>query len=168
MASNLLPFRFENTILPIGDIPELHDNLQSARKKYRLHPLAQPSPSDIHLPHFIDMLNVFPIYVHRNRNNYRCVGNVRAWELCRAWLTPDQKVPVSLIHGRFKSEYWSRNYLLETYYSNVIYGLPAEDSISLHSILSEWSSDLELPNPFPSKAAYRRTMRFGKGRATHG
>jgi hypothetical protein len=114
------------------------------------------------------MLNVFPIYVHRNRNNYRCVGNVRAWELCRAWLTLDQKVPVSLIHGRFKSEYWSRNYLLETYYSNVIYGLPAEDSISLHSILSEWSSDLELPNPFPSKAAYRRTMRFGKGRATHG
>ncbi len=158
----------EKSLLPIGDIPELHDSLQSARKKFRLHPLAQPNAVDIDLSSFLSLLTTFPIQVHKHRNNYRCVGNIRMWELCRTWLDSDQLVPVELILGRMDREYWERNQLFELMYLNVAYGLTAEDCASLHNIVMEWPKELELAPLFPSKAAYRRAMRVGKGRMSHG
>ncbi|MBL3827228.1 MULTISPECIES: hypothetical protein [unclassified Marinobacter] len=168
MASTTPQFHSQTQLLPLGEISELHEILQNARKKYQLPPLAQPNQADIHLAHVRTLLEVFPIFAHRSRNKLRCVGNVRFWELCRAWLDPDQMVPVNLVSGRFKADFWARNYLLETYYANVLFGLNADDGASLYRLSNEWTSDLELPPIFPSKAAYGRAMRIGKGRMARG
>jgi|GEM_PF-2653208 len=162
------PFPFEKTYLPIGEIPELHESLKSVKRKYRLPPLAQPNQGDIDLSSFLILLDIFPIYVHRYRKSYRCVGNLRLWELCRAWLQPDERVPVNIVRRRFRADYWVRNCLLETLYLNVLFGLAADDCVSLYGIANEWGGDLELPPLFPSKAAYSRAMRVGKGRLARG
>lgn len=164
MASTTPPFHFQTELLPLGDIPELHEALQTTRKEYQLPPIAQPNQADMHLRYFRDFLNIFPIYVHRYRTKYRCVGNVRLWELCRAWLDSDQLIPVNVVSGRFKAEFWTRNYLVETFYANALFGLTAEDCASLYSLSNEWGGDSELQPLFPSKAAYGRAMRLGKGR----
>src|SRR5680860_1085548 len=127
MAPTTPPFSSQAKYLPLGDIQELHLTLQNTRRKYRLPPLAQPSRADIHLSSFLALLDVFPIFVQPSSTKFRCVGNVRLWELCRAWLDPDQLVPVNVVSGRFKADFWTRNYLLETYYANVLFGLAAED-----------------------------------------
>lgn len=168
MASTTPQFHSQTQLLPLGEISELHETLQNARKKYQLPPLAQPNQADIHLAHVRTLLEVFPIFAHRSRNKLRCVGNIRFWELCRAWLDPDQMVPVNLVSGRFKADFGARNYLLETYYANVLFGLNADDGASLYRLSNEWASDLELPPIFPSKAAYGRAMRIGKGRMARG
>lgn len=168
MASTTHQFHSQIQLLPLGEISELHETLQNARKKYQLPPLAQPSQADIHMPHALTLLDVFPILAHRTRNKLRCVGNVRLWELCRAWLDPDQVVPVNVVSGRLKPDYWARNYLLETYYVNVLFGLTNDDCASLYRFSNEWADDLELPPIFPSKAAYCRAMRVGKGRMARG
>ncbi|AZT82588.1 hypothetical protein EHN06_02985 [Marinobacter sp. NP-4(2019)] len=168
MASTTPQFHSQTQLLPLGEISELHETLQNARKKYQLPPLAQPNQADIHLAHVRTLMEVFPIFAHRSRNKLRCVGNVRFWELCRAWLDPDQMVPVNLVSGRFKADFWARNYLLETYYANVLFGLNADDGASLYHLSKEWASDMELHPIFPSKAAYGRAMRIGKGRMARG
>ncbi len=156
------------TVLPIGDIPELHGSLQSARRKFRLHPLAQPNAEDINLTSFLTLMKTFPIQVHEHRNQYRCVGNIRMWELCRAWFASDQKVPVEVSRGRIDREYWDRNQLLELAYLNAAFGLTADDSASLHDIVMDWAKELGLDPLFSSKAAYQRAMRVGKGRMARG
>lgn len=168
MSQKILSFKSEKNLLPIGDIPELHACLQNSRRKAQLHPLAQPNDTDIDLASFLALLTTFPIQVHQYRNQYRCVGNIRMWELCRAWFDSDQPVPVEVVQGRINREYWARNQLLELVYLNVVYGLMAEDCATLYDILAKWPEDLEMPPLFPSKAAYRRAMRVGKGRMSRG
>jgi len=168
MAQKTLIRTSERALLPIGDIPELHESLQSDRRKLRLHPLAQPNAGDINLPSFLALLGTFPIKVHKHRNQFRCVGNIRMWELCRAWFDPTQKVPVEVARGRIDREYWGRNQLLELVYLNVTFGLTADDCASLHEIVMDWPKALGLAPLFSSKVAYQRAMRVGKGRMSRG
>jgi len=168
MAPNTTLFKTENKALPIGDIPEIHECLQSARKHLALPPIAQPSIKDINSAAFQSLLMTFPPLVTQYRDKYRCVGNIRMWEICRNWLEPDQKVPVRVVIGRFNRDFWERNQVIELFYGSVIYGLIAEDAASLYQLSKDWPTELGVPPLFPSKAAYGRAMRVGKGRMNRG
>ena len=168
MAHKTRISKLERTLLPIGDIPELHGSLQSARRKFRLPPLAQPNAEDINLSSFLTLMETFPIQVHKHRNQYRCVGNIRIWELCRAWFAPDQKVRVEVHSERIDLERWDRNQLLELFYLNAIFGLTADDCASLHEVAVNWPKTMGLDPLFSCKAAYQRAMRVGKGRMNRG
>lgn len=164
MGSQPQLIQSEKKLLTLGQIVGFHKAIEEFRKTLNLPPLSKPHVRDFDMELLVQYMSMNPLKVTRSRGKYRCVGNIRLWELCRAWMEPETRVPVEVFHGKQNSKAFICNYALELIYPHIVYRLAPEDAVAISKLLTEFPLDV-LPNPvFPSKAACARAMGISKRR----
>lgn len=164
MGSQPQLIQSEKKILVLDQIVGFHKAIEEFRKTFNLPPLSKPHVRDIDIELLLQYMSMNPLKVIRTRGKYRCVGNVRLWEICRAWLEPETRVPVEVFRGKQNAQAFKCNYALELIYPHIVYRWASEDAVAISKLLTEFPLDV-LPNPvFPSKAACARAMGISKRR----